>query len=125
MTLITLKFSMREYQKIKSKNRLSKTTTDLLHLMNKYEKKTWSKRWNYCWFSWRSVTNDWNRKVCNPSDYFYVSVFNSLENSSIINEKILNKQAIGKLLNKISSTDMHKNENRTEQFTEESDIQFG
>ena len=57
--------------------------------------------------------------------YFYVSVFNSLENSSIINEKILNKQAIGKLLNKISSTDMHKNENRTEQFTEESDIQFG
>ena len=57
--------------------------------------------------------------------YFYVSVFNSLENSSIINEKNLNKQAIGKLLNKISSTDMHKNENRTEQFTEESDIQFG
>ena len=40
MTLITLKFSMQEYQKIKNKNRLSKTTIDLLHLMNKYEKKT-------------------------------------------------------------------------------------
>ena len=40
ITLITLKFSMREYEKIKNKNRLSETAIDLLHLMNKYGKKT-------------------------------------------------------------------------------------
>ena len=31
---------MREYEKIKNKNRLSETAIDLLHLMNKYGKKT-------------------------------------------------------------------------------------
>ena len=30
---------MQEYQKIKNMNRLSETTTDLLHLMNEYGKK--------------------------------------------------------------------------------------
>ena len=39
ITLIALKFSMREYEKIKHKNRLSETTIDLLHLKNEYEKK--------------------------------------------------------------------------------------
>ena len=38
--LRTLKFSMREYDKIKNKNRLSENTVYLLHLMNKFEKKT-------------------------------------------------------------------------------------
>ena len=38
ITLITLKFSMREYEKIKNKNRLSETASDLLHLMNECEK---------------------------------------------------------------------------------------
>ena len=40
ITLITLKFSMQEYEKIKNMNRLSETTIDLLHLINKYGKKT-------------------------------------------------------------------------------------
>ena len=125
MTLITLKFSMREYQKIKSKNRLSKTSIDLLHLMNKYEKKYDLKDEIIVDLVDDQLQMIEKEKCVIHQIYFYVSVFNSLENSSIINEKILNKQAIGKLLNKISSTDMHKNENRTEQFTEESDIQFG
>ena len=55
--------------------------------------------------------------------FFYVNLFNLLENSSIINEKILNKRTIRKLLNEILSTDTLENENRIEQFTEESDIQ--
>ena len=40
ITLITLRFSMSEYEKIKNMNRLSETTIDLLHLMNEYGKKT-------------------------------------------------------------------------------------
>ena len=31
--------------------------------------------------------------------YFYINLFNPLENSGIINEKVLNKKAIEKLLN--------------------------
>ena len=39
ITLINLKFSVREYEKIKNMSRLSETTIDLLQLMNKYGKK--------------------------------------------------------------------------------------
>ena len=39
ITLITLKFSMQEYEKTKNMNRLSETTIDLLHLMNECRKK--------------------------------------------------------------------------------------
>lgn len=57
--------------------------------------------------------------------YFYMNLLNPLENSSIINEKILNKQTIKKLSNEILSTDRQENENSIEQFTEEIDIQQG
>ena len=39
ITLMSLKFFMREYEKIKNKTRLSETATNLLHLMNEYGKK--------------------------------------------------------------------------------------
>ena len=54
-----------------------------------------------------------------------MNLLNPLENSNIINEKILNKQAINKLSNEILSTDRQENENSIEQFTEEIDIQQG
>ena len=55
--------------------------------------------------------------------YFYVNLFKPLENSTIINKKILKKRTIEKFLNEVLSTDRQVNENRIEQFTEESDIQ--
>ena len=39
ITVITLRLSMKEYEKIENMNRLSETTIDLLHLMNEYGKK--------------------------------------------------------------------------------------
>ena len=54
--------------------------------------------------------------------YFYVNLFKPLENSTIINKKILNKRTIEKFLNEVLSTDRQVNENRIEQFTEKSDI---
>ena len=54
--------------------------------------------------------------------YFYVNLFKPLENSTIINKKILNKRTIEKFLNEVLSTDRQVNENRIEQFTEESDM---
>ena len=38
VTMITLTFSMNEYEKIKNANRLSTSTQDLLHLMNEFVK---------------------------------------------------------------------------------------
>ena len=57
--------------------------------------------------------------------YFYVNLFNPLENSSIISKKSLNKQTIEKLLDEILSTDREENENRIEQFVKENNIQRG
>ena len=54
--------------------------------------------------------------------FFYVNLFNPLEDSSIINEKRLSKWTIEKLLNEILTTDRQENERRIEQFGEENDI---
>ena len=55
--------------------------------------------------------------------YFYVNLFNSLENSSIVNEKNLNKRTTKKLLGEILSAYKQENEDRINQFTEENYIQ--
>ena len=39
ITLVTLKFSIAEYKKLKKVDKLSKTTVDLMHLINEYGKK--------------------------------------------------------------------------------------
>ena len=57
--------------------------------------------------------------------YFYVNLFNTLENSSIVNKKSLIKRAIKKLLNELLSTDRPEDEDRIDQFREENDIQRG
>ena len=57
--------------------------------------------------------------------YFYVNLFNPLENSSIISQESLNTRTIKKLLHKTLSTDREENENRIEQFAKENDIQRG
>ena len=57
--------------------------------------------------------------------YFDINLFNPLENSSIISEKGLNKWTIKKLLKEILLTDRQENENRIEQFTEESNMRQG
>ena len=54
--------------------------------------------------------------------YFYVNLFHTLKNSSIINEKIFKKNMIEKLLNKILSTDKQDNENRVEIFVKENEL---
>ena len=45
--------------------------------------------------------------------YFYVNLFNSLEDSSIVKVKIINKKTGENLLNEIFSIDKHENENIT------------
>ena len=40
ITLLTVRFSVPEYKKLKNCDELSETTVDLLHLINEYGKKT-------------------------------------------------------------------------------------
>ena len=87
ITLINVRFSMKEYEKIKNMNRLSETTIDLLHLMNEYEKKHRHKNEVIV----HLVDNQLQmieRDTCRRYQiYFYVNFFNQLENSGIINEE--------------------------------------
>ena len=123
VTLITLKFSMQEYEKIKNKNRLSETTIDLLDLMYKFGKKH-NLRNEVIVHLVDDQLQMIERDTCGMYQiYFYVNLFHPLENSSIIIEKILNKPTIEKLLNEILSTDRQENENGREQFAEENYIQ--
>ena len=119
ITLITLRFSMKEYEKIKNMNRLSESTIDLLHLMNQYGKKHKLKNEVIVHLVDHQLQVI-KRDTCGMYQiYFYVNLFNLLENSSIISQKLLNKRTIKNVLNEMLSTDRQKNENRIEQLQNE------
>ena len=54
--------------------------------------------------------------------FFYVNLFNPLDNSSILSEKNLNKRTIENLLNEILLTDRKENESRIEVISQENNI---
>ena len=56
--------------------------------------------------------------------YFYVNLLNTLENSSIVNEKSWNRKTIEKLWNEILLTDMQENEDRIEAFAQENNTKW-
>ena len=51
--------------------------------------------------------------------YFYINLFNSLEDSAIIENEKLIKKIIQMLLNETATTNKEENENRIENFTQE------
>ena len=92
---------MQEYVKIKSKNSLSETAIDLLHLMNEYRKKHDLKDQIIIHLVDNQLQMFKKDTRGMYQTYFYVNLFNLLENSNIISKKILSKRAIEKLLNDI------------------------
>ena len=54
--------------------------------------------------------------------YFYVNLFNPLDNSSISSEKNLNKRTIERLWDEILLTDRQENERKIEAFVQENNI---
>ena len=54
--------------------------------------------------------------------YFYVNLFNPIENSQIISDKTLTKKTIEKPLNEIFTTNKDENESRIEAFIDENEI---
>ena len=54
--------------------------------------------------------------------YFYVNLFNPLDNSSISSEKNLNKRTTERLWDEILLTDRQENERKIEAFAQENNI---
>ena len=116
VTLVTLKFSMREYEKIRKGHRLTITTQDLLHLMYEFEKlhKTNDVVTGH-------LADDQLQKIemdtCGIFQlYIYVNLFTLLKNISMENDKKLSKSTLEKLLNETFYFGRDKNESLVEQF---------
>ena len=116
ITLISLTFSMMQYEKIKDLNELRTTTQDLLHLMYEFGKLHDIKD-EINVFSLDDQLQRTETDTCGIFQlYFYYNLFNPLANSSIIEHTVLSKNAVEKLLNEIFSLDRDTNEKTVTQF---------
>ena len=122
ITLISLKFSMSEYEKIKTEHRLRETTQDLLHLMYEY-----GRLHNIKDIVTIHTVDDQLQEIYSDTCgifqlYFYYNLFVPYENSSIVEDKKLTKKTVEKILNEIFSLDRETNEKIMENFAKEKDI---
>ena len=121
ITLISLKFSMREYEKISDKQ-LKTTTEDLLHLMYEFGK-LHSIQDEITVFSLDDQLQKIETDTCGIFQiYFYYNLFNPFSDSCIIKDKVLTKHTIEKLLDEIFSVNQEQNEKVITQFALENNI---
>ena len=113
---------MKEFEKIKKISCIKQHSNWWHASCILFWKKTCCKKRGQGSYGKWQLTYDWQRHLWNIYQlYFYVNLFNPLEDSSIINEKTLNKNNIEKLLNEILSTNKQNNE-KIESVLEENDI---
>ena len=125
ITLISLKFSMKEYEKIKNEHRLRPTTQDLLHLIYEY-----GRLHKIQDLVTVHTLDDQLQKLetdtCGIFQlYFYFNLFMSFEDSSVLKDAKLSKRTVEKLLNEIFSLDRDRNEEQIERFAKEKNIKRG
>ena len=121
ITLISLTFSMREYEKIKDLKEL-RTTQDLLHLMYEFGKLHNIEN-EVTVFSLDDQLQKIETDTCGIFQlYFYYNLFNPLNKSSIVQDNVISKRTIEKLLNEIFSLNKDQNENIVTQFALENNI---
>ena len=120
--IISLKFSMKEYEKIKNEHRLRPTTQDLLHLIYKYGRLHNIKDLVTVY----SVDHQLQKLEADTCGifqlYFYFNLFVPYENSSVLGDSKLTKRTVEKLLNEIFSLDRNQNEEEMERFAKEKNI---
>ena len=122
ITLISLTFSMREYEKIKDLKELRTTTQDLLHLMYEFGKLHNIEN-EVTVFSLDDQLQKIETDTCGIFQlYFYYNLFNPLNKSSIVQDNVISKLTIEKLLNEIFSLNKDQNENIVTQFALENNI---
>ena len=116
ITLISLTFSMGQYEKIKDLGELRTTTQDLLHLMYEFGK-LHNVKDEINVFSLDDQLQRIETDTCGIFQlYFYYNLFNPLADSSIIDHTVLSKNVIEKLLNEIFSLEREVNEKTVTQF---------
>ena len=120
--IISLKFSMKEYEKIKNEHRLRPTTQDLLHLIYEYGRLHNIKDLVTVY----SVDHQLQKLEADTCGifqlYFYFNLFVPYENSSVLGDSKLTKRTVEKLLNEIFSLDRNQNEEEMERFAKEKNI---
>ena len=122
ITLISVKFSMSEYEKIKDTKQLKTTTQDLLHLMYKFGK-LHNIEDEITVFSLDDQLQKIDTDTCGIFQiYFYYNLFNPFSDRSIIKHKVLTKHTIENLLNEIFSLNQEQNEKVIEQFAQQNNI---
>ena len=122
ITLISVKFSMSEYEKIKDTKQLKTTTQDLLHLMYEFGK-LHNIQNEITVFSLDDQLQKIETDTCGIFQiYFYYNLFNLFSDSSIIKDKVLTKHTIEKLLNEIFSLNQEQNEKVINQFAQQNNI---
>ena len=122
ITLISLKFSMPEYEKIKDTKQLKTTTQDLLHLMYEFGK-LHNVQDVVTVFSLDDQLQKIETDTCGIFQiYFYYNLFNPFTDSSIIKDNVISKHTIQKLLNEIFTLNQEKNEKVITQFALENNI---
>ena len=110
ITLISLKFSMQEYEKIKDTKQLKTTTQDLLHLMYEFGK-LHNIQDEVTVFSLDEQLQKIETDTCRIFQiYFYYNLFNPFTNSSIIKDNAISKHTIQKLLNEIFTLNQEQTE---------------
>ena len=116
ITLISLTFSMQQYEKIKDQNELRTTTQDLLHLMYEFGKLHDVKD-EINVFSLDDQLQRIETDTCGIFQlYFYYNLFNPLKTSSILQNSLLSRNTIKKLLNEIFSLEQDVNEKIVTEF---------
>ena len=120
--IISLKFSIKEYEKIKNEHRLRPTTQDLLHLIYEYGRLHNIKDLVTV-YSVDDQLQKLETDTCGIFQlYFYFNLFVPYENSSVLGDSKLTKRKVEKLLNEIFSLDRNQNEEEMERFAKEKNI---
>ena len=122
ITLISLTFSMKEYEKIKDLKKLKTATQDLLHLMYEFGKLRNIEN-EVTVFSLDDQLQQIETDTCGIFQlYFYYNLFNPFDNSSIIKDNVISKRTIEKPLNEIFTLNQEENEKTITQFALENNI---
>ena len=122
--LISTKFSMLQYEKIKDMKQLRTTTQDLLHLIYEYGK-LHNVQDEITVFSVDDQLQKIETDTCGIFQiYFYYNLFKPLINSSVIKDNVIRKHTIQKLLNEIFSLNKEENEKIVTQFALQNNIRL-
>ena len=122
ITLISLRFSMSQYEKIKYTKQLKTATQDLLHLMYEFGK-LHNIDDEITVFSLDDQLQRIDTDTCGIFQiYFYYNLFNPLNDSKIVKHKLVTKHTIESLLNELFSLNQEQNEKLVQQFAQQHNI---